>query len=152
MKTKTFAVGMSFALLALLFGMGGSVYAKEKPRPSKTPKVETSAVLNVACIQGAIVERDNAVISAVNAYHTAVVSALTTRRDAFSSAWALTDRTARKNALKTALETFRSARKSASETFHKAKESAWSEFAKDRKDCGVGAQDGHGNAKLDSTI
>ena len=150
MNNKTFAVGMSFAMLALLFGVGSVAQAKEKPE--RTPKVQVSASINVACMQSAIVERDNAVIAAVNTYHTAVVSALTARRDAFSTAWAITDRTARKTALKTALETFRSARKSASETFHKAKESAWSEFAKDRKACGVGAQDGQGNAKLDSAI
>ena len=139
---------MSFAMLALLFGAGGFAQAKEQPE--RTPKVQMAS-LNVACIQGAIADRDNAIIAAVNTYHTAVVSALTARRDAFSAAWAITDRAARREALKTALEAFRSARKGAAEAFRKARENAWSEFSKDRKACGVSAQEGQ-NARLDSAL
>ena len=154
MNTKFLSAGVGLAVLAMVVGFGLNASAKGQPTdvprgPKATP---TPAVVNVACIQSAIVERDNSVIAAVDAYHTAVVSALTARRNAFSAAWAITDRMARKEALKEAIDDFRSARKAAGDSYRTAKENAWKEFAKDRKACGVGAQDGHGNSKLDAGI
>ena len=145
-------VGLGVFTIIGAFSLSASAVGKPTDVPRGPKVTPTPTALNVACIQGAIVERDNAVIASVTTYHTAIINALTARRDAFSAAYAITDRQDRKKALRDALSDFKDARRAASETFRKAKDAAWSEFAKDRKACGVGPQDGQGNSKLDSAI
>lgn len=95
--------------------------------------------IDIACVRNAIEKRDTAVIAAVDAYATAVKSALSTRKDAEKAAWNLTDRTARRTALKAAQMTYRNSVRAARKAFRDARNSAWKQFRTDRKACGGSA-------------
>ena len=92
-------------------------------------------VTDIACIQNAIGTRDTAIIKAADAYHTALVAALNTRKDALKAAWQQTDKKMRKDALRDAWKAFRDASKSARKDLRNARKTAWDMFAKDRKTC-----------------
>ena len=90
-------------------------------------------------MQTAIQKRDNAIIAAVDTYHTAVVQALTTRRDALVAAWGNTDKTARRAAIKAAWKVYRTSQTQALKALRNGKKEAWKQFGTDRKACGSSA-------------
>jgi hypothetical protein len=89
----------------------------------------------VACVQTAVDTRDTAIIAAVNAYTTAVMTALSTRKDALKAAWAIPAAKDMKAALKTAWTNYGVAAKAARKALSDAKKSAWTAFAAARKAC-----------------
>lgn len=92
--------------------------------------------LNVACIQAAVDKRDTAMIAAVDAHALAVKAAISARKNAIKAAWALTDRKARRDALRDAWKVFKDAAKAARKAYRDARMAAWQTYETDRKACG----------------
>lgn len=89
----------------------------------------------LACVQTAVEKRDNAVISAFDAFSASAKTALEARRDALKAAWGITDKKQRRAAIKKAWNDFGFATKTARKTFNKARLVAWAQYAKDGKAC-----------------
>jgi len=118
-----------------------------------TPATPVKKTINVACIQTAIETRDSAIINAVSAHASAQTSALSTRKTALKTAWAITDQKARREALRNAWKAFTTASQSARKTFRDAQHAAWKKFNTDRKACGTqGISDDTGNEGHDSQL
>lgn len=144
MKTYTIlrGLGIAIAVAGVLF-VGKSAFAAEGL---------DNKHLDVACVQNAIDVRDNAVITAVDKYHTAISAALVARRDSSKAAVALTDKTARRNALKAVVENFKNSRRSAAATLSTTKKAAWATFVSSRRACGLSASEDKSSLGLDSSI
>ena len=67
-------------------------------------------------MQGAIDTRETAIISAHNNYNTALISLLTSRKTELKSAWGLSDKDARKAAIKSAWDKFKTGKKALKDT------------------------------------
>lgn len=91
--------------------------------------------VDAVCMQTAVVTRDTAVIAAVNAQSASWVNALEVRRDALKAAWAMTDATARKTAVRDAWKNYRNSRKEIREKFRSDRNAAWTQFKTDAKAC-----------------
>ncbi len=136
--TKLFSI----AALISTVGFGMLVPVMAQTSTSTATSTGTSTQVNnvdLACVQGAVSKRDAAVSSAFDAYYTVEKAALTARTSALSSAWAITDRKARRTAIAAAWKNFQTASKSAQKTYRAAKKTAWDTFTTDRKACGKGA-------------
>ena len=92
----------------------------------------------VTCVQNAIEKRDSAIIAGHNTFNTSITGALTSRKDALKSAWALTDRSAMKTAKKTAWANFSTSQKSAHDSMRSVRKSSWNTFSSEMRACGVG--------------
>lgn len=113
----------------------------QTPPPSAGRSADT---VDVACIQAAIDKRDNAIIAAVDTFHDAAKSALQTRRDALKAAWALTDRDARRKAIRSAWENYRKSVRQARQDLNKVRRAAWAQYKTDRRACGKGVSSDEG--------
>lgn len=98
----------------------------------------TSTGINVSCIQTAIDKRDNAIIAAVDKHATTIKDALATRRDALKAAWAITDRKARRQAIKDARTAYTKTVRQSRKDLNAARKATWKQYYKDRKACGKG--------------
>ena len=138
MKILTKAAFIALALAAVDL----PVYAVEKTKPAKT--------VDVVCAQTAVNTRDNSLISAVDTKAVSVKAALATRRDALKAAYALTDASARRMAIKAAWNAYESSIKTARSAMHQSRTSAWEKFRTDMKTCNASEIDsrkdrGHDN-------
>ena len=125
------ALGMTLSLLAL------PVLAD-----STTPNANNAnKAVDLTKMQAAVDTRDSAIILAWDKYTTDVKSTLETRETALKAAWALTDKTARKTAIKGAWTNYRNAIKSAREALKKAKNDAWAQWKIDSKAAKGNAED-----------
>ncbi|MBU6415076.1 hypothetical protein KGQ34_02455 [Patescibacteria group bacterium] len=106
---------------------------------SAQPAVQKT--VDLACMQTAVEKRDNAIISALDAYSSAVKTALQTRRDALKDAWGITDRKQRRSALRTAWNAFKGTWRNAAKSLRIAKRDAWMQFNKDQRTCKGNAGD-----------
>lgn len=97
--------------------------------------------VDLACMQTAVEKRDNAIISAVDAYASAVKTALQTRRDALKAAWGIADKKQRRLALRAAWDAFRGTWKNVAKDLRSAKRDAWMQFNKDQRSCSGNAGD-----------
>jgi hypothetical protein len=104
--------------------------------PALAQTASSAKELNVACVQAAVEKRENALISAFSAYHTAMGTALSARLAALKSAWAATAVKERRAALKSAWQNYKNALSAARKTFANAKKDAWKQYLTDRKACG----------------
>jgi len=102
-----------------------------------------SAALDSACMASAVEKRDNAIISAWNAYSAKVKTALESRRDSVKTAWANTEVgvTSRRAAIRSAWRNFISTVRSARRELKSSRLSAWRTFRNERKSCGASAAD-----------
>ncbi|TSC82549.1 MAG: hypothetical protein G01um101419_555 [Parcubacteria group bacterium Gr01-1014_19] len=89
-----------------------------------------------ACMQAAVEKRDNSIIAAADKYHSELVKALQTRRDAIKAAWGLKDPTERQKALKAAWDAYHLAKKQIVKGWREARKAAWRQYYADRKACG----------------
>lgn len=88
------------------------------------------------CTFTALDKKDMAEVSAHEAFHTGMKTALSARKVSVTAALALTDATAKKTALKKAQEDFKIATKALNETMRKAHRATQSTFKTERKACG----------------
>lgn len=97
-------------------------------------KAAKSAV-DLACMQTAIATRETSVVSSFDTYFTDLKIALSARVDALKAAWALTDATARKAAIKQAWSDFNTASKTDRNTLKSGRRAAWDKFKTDAQAC-----------------
>ena len=112
-----------------------------------TSTSNTAGTYNVACVQNAVGAREDATMSALTAYNSAVASALSVRKTEIVAAWAQTNFTARMSALKAAYEKYRAAVKTAHTTLKNAQKAANETFKTAMKNCGVTSADLKGSTK-----
>ena len=92
--------------------------------------------LDPACVRPFVATREDAIITAEGALHTAWSAALQTRKKDLDAAWMLSD-AERKPAVKKAWKSFGSARKAARGDYRTAVDAAWKNFKKSVKSCGA---------------
>lgn len=120
--------------------------------PASAATTKTATAVDGKCMETAVDKRDTAIMNAIDTFHTAVKTALTTRKDALSAAWGNTDTTARKEALKTAWTNWKNEAKAARQSLNTARKSAWSTFQTDRKACKVTSSSDPTNSSVDSGL
>ncbi len=119
----------------------------EKPdhKTEKEVKMKEKDV-DLVCMQTAVEKRDNAIIIALDTYYTNVKAALVARRDALKAAWGMTDRKARKEAIRNAWDAFKGTWKKERRALDVGRKAAWKEFNKDKRACnGQGEGEDQGN-------
>lgn len=107
---------------------------------TSTPPTNHRTV-DLACVQTAVEKRDNAIISAVDTYASAVKTVLQTRRDALKAAWSIADKKQRRSALRAAWDAFQGTSKNVTKGLRSAKRDAWMQFNKDQRLCNGNAGD-----------
>ncbi len=127
------------------------VLAQTTPPPT-TGGVRAAEAVDLACVQSAITKRDNAIIAAVDTFHDATKAALQARRDALVAAWGITDRTARRAAIRTAWGNYKTAVRAARKALNEARRGAWKQYRTDRRVCGGGSGDDSVGAGVDAQL
>jgi hypothetical protein len=125
------------AALSLIVGATAPALA-QSPSPSPAALISPRAAVktvDLACVKTAVEKRDNAVIAALDAFHTGVKQALTTRRDALRAAWDVSDKNQRKTAIRAAWSAFDGTWKKARRGMETAKKTAWNAYRTDAKAC-----------------
>ena len=146
MLTKSIIAASVLSLT--LMTAGAAVYAGDTINV-KANKPE----VNVTCMQNAVEKRDNALVVAVDAYHTSVRGALLARRDALQAAWEKTERKERRAALKAAWQTYKETRATAGKALKEIKRASWQTYKIDWKACGYsGASDDKTGAGVDAQL
>lgn len=128
-KLIAFLVGTSVALaLAVpVYALGIGIGAEAR--------VVTAKPIDIACVQKAVDQREDALIAGWAAFHTSMSGAYATRKAALHDAWGKSDPKERKAAVKTAWETFKKAAKDAHKTWKGTRKSAWKMFRSAVKAC-----------------
>jgi hypothetical protein len=111
-----------------------------------TTATSTTAVTSqtkIVCAQTAVEKRDAAIIAGHNNFNTAIVSALTARKDSVKAAFALTDKTAIKEARKNSNATFSASVKNSHSAMRTLRINSWNTFKSDMKICGVENRESH---------
>lgn len=106
----------------------------------------TPVVINVACVSTALDKRDGAIGTAFDAQTSSVKAALTARTSALKAAYALTDKTARRTAIRAAWQAWSTAVRTAKSTQKTARNTAWTTFRTDMKACGAQGIDSTGSS------
>jgi len=126
---------------------------REKEREERKEERKLDRAVDLACMQNAVVKRDDKMIKAWDDKSIAIKTALTARRDALKSAWGITDAKVRAEALKKAWRDYRQTADKAHKAFKETKKSTWREFYKDRKECrGRGASEDKTTESVDSHL
>ncbi len=139
MFKKIIGVSLLAPILALTLAL--PTLAVDTPATTPTPAPTVAKPVDLACVQSAVDKRDNAIINAVGNYSTAIKNLLQARHDALKAGWGITDKKARRQALKDAWTAFRKGSKTAAQDARKAKRDAWAQFNTDRKACNGNASD-----------
>lgn len=116
---------------------------------SKVRDVVMEQTLDTACMSTAVDTRDTAVISAEASLHTAWSAALATRKDSLKTAWALSDTTARRQAIRAAWKAYRTSRSAAWKAWTTGRNGAWKTWSTDRKACGASSTDDKTDKSID---
>ena len=90
------------------------------------------------CMVMAVERRDTAMLAVVDAYYQTVRRALETRRSALTNAWAKTNATERRTAVREAWKAYDASRKKADAERRKGRQGAWKQFRDERCFCGPG--------------
>ncbi|MFA7278273.1 MAG: hypothetical protein WC101_04815 [Candidatus Gracilibacteria bacterium] len=99
-------------------------------------RAERKAPLTTQCVFNALDKRDVSTITALDAYNAGVRTALTARKTAITAALALTDETAKKDALKKAGEAYRTAVKKQKDDLKAARKALVTTMSTELKTCG----------------
>lgn len=108
---------------------------------SEGKRRKTLQPVTAACVQTAVDAREQAVLSAVTAYTSSLVSAFQQKKTALHNAWSITDTVQRKASVKSAWAAFTQSKKSAKKTYKDARQTAWSTFKKAAKLCNESMSD-----------
>ena len=144
---KKIIISSSLVLAAVVMA-GGIVLAQTNSSARPTPSPRPTP--NVSCITTAITTRDNAIIAARDAQHTAIDAALTTRISELSAAWQQTVAKTRQVDLKLAWQDYANAAKNANRTYSTARLAAWKQFATNDRACGPASADNSMGSSVDA--
>lgn len=117
--------------------IGLSFLATAAPAFATTTATSTPGSYNVACVQTAVGVHEDANISALNAYNTAVSTALVVRKNEMVGAWAQTNLSARISAIKAAVVKYRASVKTARTAYKTSSETSDTTFKTFMKTCGA---------------
>lgn len=130
---KKLIASMSVALTIMSVGAQTVTTTSE---PAKTnPNVWT--VEKGQCMATAVEKRDGAISGVVDTFTTSIKNAIATRKDSLKSAWAISDKDARKTAMNDARKTFKTSTNSIHEKVRLDRKLAWKNFETDAAACGV---------------
>lgn len=115
-------------LLAGVMCIGFPVLAQDAISKG-TPKID------VSCIQNAIDERDNSLVTMVDVWSSSVKSALETRRDLERASWDIPGYKERRLAQRKAWSDYGKVLRYANNEKKKERVSAWKKFEHNRKEC-----------------
>lgn len=137
MKNFIIRIGVSTFAVAL-FGAVALAQVTTPPTGTKPlgRQAQNKKSLDPVCMQNATVKRDDAIIAGLDTFSSSVKVALQTRRDGLKAAWAITDNTQRKTAIKTAWTAFQGTWKKTKQAMMNVKKTAWQQFRTERKACG----------------
>jgi len=107
----------------------------------------TNSTYNVVCVQTAVGVHEDAGISALNTYNTAVASALAVRKSGVIAAWGNLNFFSRLTALRAAYGTYRISVKTAKTNFKNSRISANTAFKASMNACGATSADVAGRSK-----
>jgi|GEM_PF-2866464 ribosomal protein S20 len=91
-------------------------------------KHASSTPVDTACVQTALDTRETAIGAAFDTMQSAVKAGLTTRKSSLHDAWGLSDRTARRTAIKTAWAKWSSDNKAAQTALRTSRKTIWNTF------------------------
>ena len=141
--------GLGTALMVATLAL--PVMADNSTSSTSTPRVVPP--FNVVCMQTAVDKRDSSVISAWDTLSAAIKSALSARQSDIKTAFGITDKKARKTAIRDAWKTHSKAARDARSAFKSARELAWKTYYADRRACGQAAvSDDSSNKSLDNSL
>lgn len=148
-STRIASAALAFGILATsaapVFANEAKVIANISADASVTASTETKPV-DLVCMQNGVGTREDAIIAALYTYHTNAKTALATRRDALKAAWTISDKDARKEAIRKASSDFKGTWKKERKTLNAAKKAVWKKFKEIRKTCNDrGEGEDHGN-------
>lgn len=143
--TKNFvAVAFVAALFSILLAMPQASEAKvniSDIRMSVKDRVMASSTatstkpdISLSCVQGAVGERETAIIGAWGEFNTSITAALTARKEGLQAAWGNTATKDRSSLLKDVWATWKSESKKAHSTLKADRKAAWAEFKKTMKE------------------
>ena len=117
----------------------GEIRREDRREDRKEDRKNSSSITldatQMACIKTAVGKREDSLVAGHDAYALAIKNAYTARKTALMSTWDLTDKTARRSAVKSADQAFRTSAKSARSTWNTARKASWKTFETDRKAC-----------------
>lgn len=125
MNTKIFIPVFAISLFASSF-----LYAN-----AQTPTASPKPTVDVSCVKRAVDSRESKLGTAFSAFSSSITSAYSTRRSALSTAYDVTDKKARREAIRKAFSVFKDSAKKARNDFRSTRESAWKTFETERKAC-----------------
>lgn len=135
---STLAIMLGIAPLAFATENGETRREDRREDRQEDRKNSSSITLDatqMACIKTAVGKREDSLIAGHDAYALSVKNAYTTRKTALMAAWDLTDKTARRTAVKAADQAFKTSVKTARSTWNTARRTAWKTFDTDKKAC-----------------
>ncbi|MFA6306766.1 MAG: hypothetical protein WCV70_03940 [Patescibacteria group bacterium] len=115
--------------------MGNSLYGYKKMN-DVISSTEISAEA-IACVQAALIKKDNAVISALDAYTAAIKTAMETRKNAYVAALAISDKQERTKAMVNAFTAYRKAKNEAKDKYKESVKTVFDAYKTDLKSCKV---------------
>ena len=125
------------SLVILSFALAGALIVSAQTTGTDIVATPTASI-DIACMKTAVEAREDAVKAAFDKFSSSISLALQTRKSELSTAWTITDKTQRRNAIKTAWKNFTKSKKDATKIFRTEKLAAWKQFKTSRKACGSG--------------
>ncbi len=128
---------LSFALAsAILAPLATFAQATSTATTTTTVGTTTATTSQIICMQNALEKRENALITAHDAFAASVKTALQNRLAGLKSSWTMSqkDRVAKRLAT---YKTFRTEMQAANNAIRNTKNTAWKTFQTDAKACGV---------------
>jgi len=135
-------------ILSLCVLLLGSSVAFAQTTNTTTKQKNTTATLNLPCIQTAVSNRETAIAGSFSTFSSSVSADLSARASALSTAWGLTDGKARKAARKAAWDAYKNASEKARTTFKASKQTAWDAFKTASAACKVPVVESAANDNL----
>lgn len=108
-------------------------------KENRGKNLRAASSTDIACISLAVGKREDAIAKSWGDFDDRITESLTDRKAALISAWSLTDKEARKPAVKKAWSDAKNDRKEAASTYKTEKKTIWSTFKKEAKACGGSA-------------
>lgn len=124
--SKQITIGL--ILVSLFAGMTAFAETNTETTTKKPEKNKTERVVNLTCMQTAVDTRETAIMKNQDDFAAAIKTAMTARKTALHDAWGLSDKSARKEAIRKAWKTWKDAVKKAKADREKANKATWETF------------------------
>lgn len=116
-------------------------FAQTSGTATTTVATTTATTTQAACVGAALDKRENSLITGLDAFNSAVKTAITNRLAGLKDAWSQTDKKIKLEKRIAAYKAFKTETQTANNNMRTARVNAWKTFDTDMKACGVR---GHG--------